>query len=88
MTNTQTPSLVLYYRDYCHLCEHLANLLHTGWPDYFEQIELRNVDSQAEWLTEYGPRVPVLLSDGDLISELAPDLNQIREHFGPPANPL
>lgn len=80
--------LILYFRDYCHLCEQLASMLKQGWPDHFARIEFRNVDVRQDWAELYGLRVPVLLENGDLISELLPDREQLQQHFGEPANPL
>lgn len=80
--------LVLYYRDYCHLCEQLAGLLNQAWPERFAETELRNVDSRPDWQADYGQRVPVLLAKQQVICELAPDLDALKRYFGEPANPL
>lgn len=80
--------LYFYYRDGCHLCEELASLLMRGWPERFGQLQWRDVDSRPDWREQYGPRVPVLLWNGNTISELLPSPDTLRDHFGAPANPL
>lgn len=54
--------LVLYQRDYCHLCDMaLAVLAEARAPD-FDSVW---VDDSAELASRYGVRVPVLRDDRD-----------------------
>lgn len=51
------PSLVLYQRDDCHLCDlALEVLAQAGVPDFRSVF----IDGDAELETRYGTRVPVL----------------------------
>jgi len=51
------PDLILYQRDYCHLCDMaLAVLAEARAPDFDSQW----VDDSAELEARYGVRVPVL----------------------------
>lgn len=82
------PSLVFYYRNGCHLCEELAALLFRHWPAHAEHMEWRDVDLQPAWREAYGHRVPVLLADDTLISELRPDPQRIERYFEARHNPV
>jgi hypothetical protein len=54
--------LILYQRDYCHLCDQaLAVLAEARVPD-FDSVW---VDDAAELVQRYGVRVPVLRDDED-----------------------
>lgn len=83
-----TAELVLYFRQGCHLCETLASLLYRGWPEQFERLCWCDVDSRSKWRERYGLRVPVLTEKECVISELVPDVQQLKDYFGAPANPL
>jgi hypothetical protein len=82
------PSLVFYYRDGCHLCEELAALLFRAWPAQAGRMEWRDVDQDPAWRAAYGHRIPVLLADGELVSELRPDPDRIGQYFGAMHNPV
>lgn len=56
------PSLILYQRDYCHLCDQaLAVLAEARAPD-FQSVW---VDDSVALAERYGTRLPVLRDDGD-----------------------
>lgn len=56
------PSLILYQRDYCHLCDQaLAVLAEARAPD-FQSVW---VDDSVALAARYGIRLPVLRDDGD-----------------------
>jgi hypothetical protein len=80
--------LVFYYRDGCHLCEELASLLHRGWPMILDKLEWVDVDRSPAARESYGLRIPVLEQGGRVLCELKPDPQCLREHFGPPVNPV
>ena len=62
------PSIQVYSRPGCHLCEQLieeiAPLLRGR-----ARLEVLNIDSRPEWQEEYGARVPVVEIDGRCICE-------------------
>ena len=59
---SRMSSLILYQRDYCHLCDQaLAVLAEARAPD-FESVW---VDDSADLVVRYGTRVPVLRDDVD-----------------------
>ena len=56
---------VLYTRRGCHLCELAEDMLATWLPD----VDVVDVDADAEAVPLYGCRVPVLLRDGTVVME-------------------
>jgi Glutaredoxin-like domain (DUF836) len=67
-------ALVVYSRQGCHLCEQLIEELLPIVRGRLE-VEVRDVDSRADWLREYHSRVPVVEYDGTVICQyhLDPD---------------
>ena len=69
------PSVVLYGRPECHLCDEARALLRevagTGWREV-------DIDSDDELLRTYLERIPVIEVDGRVVSELVPDAYAIR----------
>jgi predicted thioredoxin/glutaredoxin len=62
------PVIHYYTRRGCHLCEIMLEELLPLVRGRVE-IEIRDVDSSPEWLARYDARVPVIESDGQLISD-------------------
>ena len=83
-----TKPLVLYYRNYCHLCEELAALLFQRWPAEAERIEWRDVDQSAEWRAAYGHLVPVLMAGTEVLCTLRPDRERLAQYFSGGVNPV
>ena len=52
----------------CHLCEDLIEEL-ADWLGSAGDFEVRDVDTRADWIAEYGTRVPVVEYDGRLICQ-------------------
>lgn len=59
-----------------------------GWPSDAEAMVWRDVDERAEWRSAYGPFVPVLMLGDEVVCQLQPDLDRIRQYFGETANPV
>ena len=53
--------LILYTRSHCHLCEDMHRQLLTLQKEMVFSVELRDVDSNPEWLARYDTLVPVLM---------------------------
>jgi len=79
-------ALFFYYRNGCHLCEELASLLYRGWPGVLDRVEWIDVDADPGARELYGARIPVLVSEGQVLCELVPDPACLQDHFGHPAN--
>ena len=62
--------LILYSRHACHLCEVMQAELQTRVDAGEIELELRDVDAQADWRRDYGVRVPLLMSGkAEILSE-------------------
>ena len=71
------PIIHYYSRKGCHLCEvMLEELLPLirGRAD----IEMRDIDTVAEWREKYDIRIPVIEFDGELVSAYPLDYDAIR----------
>lgn len=71
-------AIIHYYsRKGCHLCEvmleELLPLIH-GRAD----VEMRDIDTVAEWREKYDIRIPVIEYDGELVSAYPLDYDAIR----------
>jgi hypothetical protein len=56
------PGLILYQRDYCHLCDQALAVLAEARAPEFDSVW---VDDSDELERRYGSRVPVLRDAGD-----------------------
>jgi len=61
--------LVVYGREHCHLCQDMVVRLHELQARLLFQLEVVDIDSNAELVTRYGKRVPVLAANGEEICD-------------------
>ena len=85
---TDDTAVYFYYREGCHLCEEMAAGLFRNWPAVGERMQWRDVDSREAWRDRFGLWVPVLALGDRVLSEYVLDPEQLKAHFGPPANPV
>ena len=71
-------NLTLYVRDGCHLCEQFLVELSLDLGPRFEDLEVLEVDRDADLAARYGLRVPVFAVDGAVACEGAYDAGQVR----------
>ena len=61
-------AIQVYSRQGCHLCEVLVEellpLIHGRL-----ELEVRDIDTRADWLEKYNARVPAVEYDGELVCE-------------------
>ena len=62
------PSIRVYSRPGCHLCEELLEEL-LPLVRGRAQVSVEDIDSRAEWAAAYGTRIPVVELDGDFICQ-------------------
>ena len=62
------PTLQVYSRQGCHLCEVLLESLLPMVRGTFE-IEVLDIDTRLEWQDQYGTRIPVVEIDGRMVCE-------------------
>jgi len=78
MDKVSAVSIVVYYRDGCHLCEQMRDQLADKLsPQRFSSIEWRDVDSSQNWFDEFDQRVPVLFYSDRLVAEFFLDESAI-----------
>ncbi len=59
-TSTPTlPTLVIYSRRQCHLCDVVKDTVEELRRRLAFDVEVRDVDEDADWLDAYGDEVPV-----------------------------
>jgi hypothetical protein len=71
------PLFHYYTRQGCHLCEIMLEELLPLIRGRLD-IELRDIDSQADWCQKYDIRVPVIEFEGQLVSGYPLDYGAIR----------
>jgi predicted thioredoxin/glutaredoxin len=72
------PSLVVYSRQGCHLCEVLIEELLPLVRDVLE-VEIRDIDSRADWRETYDIRVPVVEFNGECLCQYQLDPDAIEK---------
>ena len=75
------PTLQVYSRPGCHLCEVLIEELLPLVRGALA-IEVRNVESRPDWLAKYNVRVPVVEYDDRLICQYTLDREAIADLLG------
>jgi glutaredoxin len=73
------PTVVLYARPDCHLCDEVRaqlEVLRAEGPAF--QLEEVNIDLDDRLLGRYLERIPVVVLDGEIVSELGLDPGELR----------
>lgn len=82
MSAAQLPTVVVYSRPECHLCEQaLERLIALHGEGYRFTLHEVDVDSDELLLRRYLERIPVVEIDGILASELVLDEAAVRERL-------
>lgn len=66
----------VYSRQGCHLCELLIEQLLLLLRRR-HAVEIRDIDSDREWQTQFGERIPVVEIDGRVICEVRLDVDAV-----------
>ena len=72
------PTLEVYSRHGCHLCEQLIEELLPLVRGRFD-VDVRDIDSRDDWQSAYDVRVPVVIYAGRLVCEFHLDRVAIDE---------
>jgi hypothetical protein len=72
------PTLQVYSRQGCHLCEILIEELLPIVHGYME-VEIRDVDTRPDWLEKYDIRVPLVEFEGEPVCKYHLDHGAISE---------
>ncbi|MFC5428585.1 glutaredoxin family protein [Paraburkholderia denitrificans] len=81
-TRTKPPSLVLYGRTWCHLCDDMHAALAPLAAAAGARIEVIDVDSDPAFQALYDELVPVLLCDGVELCHYHLDEARVRAALG------
>lgn len=73
--------LTLVSRAYCHLCHEMASDVQAIADEYECDIEVADVDVDPELLRLYDERVPVLLHQGEVLSQYFLDIAKVRDYL-------
>lgn len=84
------PTLILYSKPGCHLCEGLQEKLEQI-QDLEFQLEIRDITTQADWFTAYQYEIPVLFYRTDAAPQATPiprpsprlSVMQLQRHLQP-----
>jgi glutaredoxin len=74
-----TPKLVLYGRQYCHLCHDMLAALKTLRGEFSFEVEVVDVDADPALEARYDELVPVLAADGRELCHYYLDIGVVRE---------
>ncbi len=75
---TSAPLFTLLSREGCDLCEEMLAELQTFCASSSGEIEVVDVDAEAQLCTRFGHKVPVLLVDGALVCHGRFDADEVR----------
>ncbi len=73
-----TPSVVLYTRVGCHLCEEAASGLDGVARELGFEVEAVDVDLDLELLEHFNDLVPVIAVAGEMVTSAPIDLDAVR----------
>ncbi|HET7395961.1 MAG TPA: glutaredoxin family protein [Gammaproteobacteria bacterium] len=74
------PSLTLYYRRDCHLCEQMLAEIHALYDESLE-VRLVDVDSESGLKQRYGLKVPVLTGNDQELCHGRLDTTSLEEYL-------
>lgn len=74
------PTLTLYGRTGCHLCDDMVQALERLRPELALHYAIRDVDADPELVDRYGDRVPVLVAGDTELCWYFLDEQRLREY--------
>ena len=78
-----SPLVKLYGRPDCHLCDEARDGLHALRSDGLEfEIEEIDIETDDELFARFLERIPVIELEGEIVSELRLDVDEIRARLG------
>ncbi len=76
------PELVVYGRQYCHLCSDMLAALEALRGEYAFSIKAVDVDADPALVALYDETVPVLVAEGRELCHYFLDEAKVREYLG------
>jgi hypothetical protein len=77
-TAAAAPSLTLYSRSWCHLCEEMLTELEPLARSFGASVEVLDVDADPALVERYDELVPVLVYEGVELSRYRLDVERVR----------
>ena len=74
-------TLIVYYREGCHLCDEMAGHLHKHQAEFNYQLEWVDIDKNPELKQRYNVDIPVVRYQGEVIFYHFFDEEQLRLTF-------
>ncbi len=74
-------TLIVYYREGCHLCDEMAVHLHKFQTEFAYQLEWVDIDKDPELKKRYNVDIPVVRYQGEVIFYHFFDEEQLRLTF-------
>jgi predicted thioredoxin/glutaredoxin len=82
------PTIRVYSRPGCHLCEQLIEALLPRARGRAE-VDVVDIDSRPDWQADFGTRIPVVEIDGQFVCQYALDADALeRALAGNPPTPV
>ena len=82
MVTDAAPTLTLYSRNYCHLCDEMIAALLVLQDIAAFNLEVVDVDADPELEQRLGERVPVLMAGGEELCTLRLEPGRVRAFLG------
>jgi thiol-disulfide isomerase/thioredoxin len=76
--SSRAPTLALYSRTWCHLCEEMRAALVPLAAEFGANVEVIDVDADPALVARYDELVPVLVLDGVELSRYRLDAERVR----------
>jgi thioredoxin reductase (NADPH) len=77
-----TRKLLLYSRQYCHLCHDMLAALDALRGEFSFEVTVLDVDADPQLEAKYDEFVPVLEADGKELCHYFLDVPKVREYLG------
>lgn len=74
-------TLIVYYREGCHLCDEMAGHLHKHQSEFNYQLEWVDIDKDPQLRKRYNVDIPVVRYQGEVIFYHFFDEEQLRLTF-------
>jgi glutaredoxin len=76
-----TPHITLYTRVRCHLCDVAKGVLDEVRADHPFDLEVVDIDTDADLVARYGTEIPVILVNGRKAFKYRVDANSLRDRL-------
>ena len=79
--NKIVPTLTVYSRSWCHLCDEMISGLRDLQSHHRFELEIVDVDSDPAFEGRYGEMVPVLIASGTELCHYRLDVGKVNDYL-------